>query len=386
MKLYQKIFFILCFIHVIVFELHAQWTQLPGPPGGYAYCLSSDSVNIMAGVENGIYLLRPGSKSWERKETIFDDLVLGISNYQNYISVLTANSGAYYSTDTGQTWYHGSITLHNIVHCMDRHGSIIFAGMDYYNKGLISRSIDNGVHWGQCLDASYDGEVDCLAHNDSNVIAGTMGGVIYKSTNNGDTWNKLFSTNNCIEALYYDAHRIIAGCNNVFWISNDDGSTWDISSSSIIGTVKRIISYNNRLYAPTITDSLAYCYESDDHGKTWHLQSSGIGGRGGFCQINAMANRDSLFVIASVCGLYSSVDNAKTWQLFDTSVSQATITSIVTMGKRLIVASQNYGLCYSDDNGWSWSGPVSGLPQNGYFNLCTFIPWCSRHAHPINYL
>jgi len=56
-KLIKKEFLMLLIFILFPYFLIAQWTSLPGPPGGMVYDLANDGVHVYAAVENGVYLL-----------------------------------------------------------------------------------------------------------------------------------------------------------------------------------------------------------------------------------------------------------------------------------------------------------------------------------------
>jgi photosystem II stability/assembly factor-like uncharacterized protein len=294
---------------------------------------------------------------------------MGVSADLNNISALTT-TGAFFSSDGGNTWQKSTIASGEIAMSICRNGSILFAGMDYYNNGIVEKSTNNGQSWTQCL--SLGETVLAVALHNTTIFAGTFDGFIWKSTDNGISWKQVLSINNNIGSLYYDGASIVAGCSNIIYRSTDNGNTWEQSLSSISGTVRRLLMRGGTLYAAAGTDMYASIYISNDGGQTWNLRCSQIGGVGYVSQIYGLVNRDSLLLLGSGSGLFSSTDNGTTWKLFNQGISQSSVSSFVSLGARLFAATDNCGVMFTDDNGQTWNQSASGIPQFWPYSLCAY--------------
>lgn len=135
----------------------------------------------------------------------------------------------YWSTDDGLTWSSkaAGITLRTATY---GNGVIIVGGQ----QGFV-RSTDNGTTWTTISVGQYTMYDVCYVPGDNSFVAFELGGIIWKSTNNGLTWVNKANTNN----VYADTRVSANGSTVVFSdgtnvrISYNSGETWAVLNQQV---------------------------------------------------------------------------------------------------------------------------------------------------------
>ncbi len=238
-----------------------------------------------------------------------------------------------------------------------------------------------GKSWS--LTGVLGSSVRALAANDSVIIAGTDGGGIFRSTDDGNTWTLADSGLTClrISCLAADGRDVFAGTfadsGGVFH-STDNGRSWSLTSLS--GRQIYALAVSNRFLlagGPAGVDYTGGLFVSTNEGTSW-TQSINSGTSG----VNSVALSDSDFFATDLNdqGIFVSTDDGTTW------TSQFGGSSIAVIGRSLFVgAFYRAGGYLSTDDGETWAyvgggGPitstsallVSGVPCSLPFLLLAF--------------
>lgn len=199
---------------------------------------------------------------------------------------------------------------------------------------------------------------DMAVNSQDNIFAGTWGDGVYKSTDEGVTWDPVNSglTNLHVNCVF------IAPNNDIYastegggiFISKDNGVNWDPINNGLTNLNVRVVNKheNGTLFAGTYGNGI---FKSTDNGANWVESNTGLD----FQDVRALTfavNDD--YVIAGTWGggVYRSSDNGKTWFKSNTGISKPYIFDFVINSVGEILASTNgSGLRYSVDNGATWS-------------------------------
>lgn len=278
------------------------------------------------------------------------------------------------SMDNGVTWKApqalGINSLMDFVMASD--GTIIAA--DYY--GVILRSTDNGVTWDEGQTIGKNIYAICLAP-DGTIIASGTNGVIKRSRDNGVTWDEAQKTEiMVISALGVapDGTVIAGGNNGSIQRSTDNGLTWQAVQSLggpyfYIRTV-RAIGENIVILAGNTLNSMGYIQRSQDNGLTWE---EGYTLNSGIINVNGMLIApDGTIIAGSSNGVIQrSTDNGATWKnaqtLGMTYVSALGMASDGTVIAGGILNVNTQGVIQrSTDNGVTWEAAqpidIGGAP------------------------
>ena len=252
----------------------------------------------------------------------------------------------------------------------------------------------NNGNW-QLVSGFGAGEiVYTMVYTNDAIYAGTWGGKIYKSTDNGQNWVVINSGMNVgfIWSLQVVGNNIFAATEN--GVYKYDGSTWTITA--LTGTdVHALASYNGTIYAGTWGAGI---FKSDDNGASWTEINNGLdntlvqslvinsngeifaGTAGGglykssdnganytkltcgyeFIWALGITSNNTLFAGSYGDGLYRSTDNGATF----TKVSSLTVpfiySIVVDASNKIYVASWASGVYTSTDNGNTWTSMGMG--------------------------
>jgi photosystem II stability/assembly factor-like uncharacterized protein len=186
-------------------------------------------------------------------------------------------------------------------------------------------------------------------------FAGCVEGGLYRSTNDGASWNQLQSDG----PVYSNGTYLFGNSLSSAYRSRDNGSNWqtmncpEASSYASIGSYIFAIANNGLM-------------RSTDTGNTWTKISPPF--------IGTMTVMGSLLFMADTGSVSVSADSGTKWQALpvDTAGEYERVTVLVTDGKNLFAGTPN-GVLVSTDSGHSWrNGGEDGLPSKGILTLGVF--------------
>jgi len=203
-------------------------------------------------------------------------------------------------------------------------------------------------------------EVKSFIVNGSTMYAGTFGGGIFKSTNNGANWS---STNNGlspkdITAFIVNGSKLFAGNDSAgVFVSSDNGATWASASSGLNNNKINCFAANGSyLFAGSSGGGV---FRSSDNGNNW----SNAGDVGlTDTLVNALfVNGGNLFAGTQGHGVFLSTDNGANWTAVSNGLTNKFISSFVKIGSNLFAGTQFGGVFLSTDNGSNWNSVNNGL-------------------------
>jgi photosystem II stability/assembly factor-like uncharacterized protein len=195
------------------------------------------------------------------------------------------------------------------------------------------------------------GSVNCLTNLNSYLFAGTDGGGIYTSTNNGQSWK--YSSDGLISRTIYSfgisGTKIYAGTYNGLHVSLNYGFNW--SQIYINGlqqqNIKALLILNNMIFA----GSNAYgIFLSTNGGMNWSSVNDGLESN----NIRAFCNIGTNIFVATVDGVYKSSDYGKNWININNNLINTNISSICSSGSVLLVGNPNGGASRTTNYGLNW--------------------------------
>ncbi len=231
----------------------------------------------------------------------------------------TNGNGIYYSPNSDQNWIQKNSGLSNLkVYSLAGNGTLIGAGT--YGGGVFL-SNNNGDSWTSTGSGITVPFIYALAFLGNNIISGTGGGGIFKSVNNGSSWSSTGGTTHIVNSIYVAQNYSFLGQGPYAYKSTDNGDTW----STLIGQSNTTIK--------------------------------------GFAETPKAGGGTNIFV-ATLDGVYVSVDDGKSWKKTNSGLLYTNINSLVAAGENLFAATEGGGVFRSSNNGASWNEINSGLPAN----------------------
>ncbi len=274
-----------------------------------------------------------------------------------------------YPTRSDAGWIQTSVNIRmDTCLCLAVNGTNIFAGT--YGGGVFL-STDNGMSWTGVSTGLTDSLVNTLAVSPNgaggaNIFAGTEGGGVFLSTNNGTNWTAVNSglTSSLIRALFVSGTNLYAGTeDDGAFLSTDNGTSWTaVDSGLTVNLVDAFAVNGTNLYAGT--DGGAFL--STHNGTSWTDVSSGL------TNLNVYAfafSGASLYAGTHGGGTFLSTNDGTSWTnlTYDFNGNNPNVYAFAVSGTNLpagqasLFAATYGGVFLSTNNGTSWTAVSSGL-------------------------
>ncbi len=349
------------------------------PAGGVVFDLAQDDRgHVWAGTTAGLFASdddawRPVLRGYPLRQA----LVLAVSHRT---VLAAADGGMVRSADRGKSWQRCLIPPEvERITCLAisprfLQDGIALAGTE--GQGIL-RSADGGRSWKFANFGLRHFQVSALAAAPSwqrkePVFLATEQGVYY-SPNGGRAWQEAGLADTPVLSLsispeYWDDGLIAAGtAGGSVYCSRDQGKTW---TASLTGTenhapINRLLFLrSNTLLAGTDSgDVLA----SGDGGLTWKLQARFPG-----AVLSLVESGNSIFAGAGAQGLYRSPDQGTAW-LVDSTLAARRVHALAQKdAAHLAVGGIEEGIWVSQDGGQNWQ-PATGPDGEGL--ACLSLAW-----------
>ncbi|WP_347175216.1 VPS10 domain-containing protein [Polaribacter uvawellassae] len=340
-----KLLFILSFL--CTFSLFSQqWQRTGGPIGGLGYNIKIDPTNnqiiYITDALSGIHKSIDGGNTWVPKNNGITSRngdsndaipVFTVAIDQNNPTTVWAgtqyDSGIYKSTDSGENW-------------------------TKKNKGIIETNIvfrEISIVNGDSNTIFASGEVP--TGNQGNEFE-KVNGVIYKSSDGGENWTKIWEGNSL-------ARWLCIGTNPINLVSSTGIFDREASNTSGVGIIK-----------------------STDGGTTWNQSNTGITGSlfvggmsdaatPGLIYIATGNNAEVNLNTPIKGGVFKSTNGGTTWMqvISSTDVILPGYTEdvfnavkIAPSNNNIVYAASSYAFYRSDDAGATWTGHRGGTPSS----------------------
>jgi hypothetical protein len=254
------------------------------------------------------------------------------------------NAGVYRSLDSGLTWLAASSGLtSSAVNALTVSGTDLFAGT-WGGDGAF-RSTDNGTTWTAAnsgLDVHY---VWALALVGRTLFAGTdfngsvspFGGPggIYRSTDNGASWTAL--NQSLTWSLAVSGSDIFAGTSGGGVIcSSDNGTSWNPATAGLSGAIVSGLGVSGTNLVAMVQNGDVFF--SSDRGKSWASVDTGWGGTGATA---LSVSGKSIFVGRYDGAVFLSQNNGASWRAVRPDPSTTAIRTVAVLGRYLLVGADN---------------------------------------------
>lgn len=259
-------------------------------------------------------------------------------------------------------WQKNNASINYLVSSLRIHGLQIMAGTA---GGEIFTSINNGDNWKKSDNGMSFSGINDIAFNTTKIYAITNGSGVYCSTDNGSSWMFIFIDNRfniTATALFVSDQKIIVGDNfGYFFISNDNGLTWNdnhnIASSNGIYS---LLIFDDKIYAGTGGNGI---FVTQNEGITWSRVDSGLTNP----VVHSLNRIGSNIIAGTDNGIFISSDTAKTWR--KGIGSSGIIVKTFDNNGVLAFASTDHGVYVSADRGNSWSKTNFGLTDTNVYSV-----------------
>ena len=261
--------------------------------------------------------------------------------------------GVFASIDGGASWsFSGdNSSLTDAIRALFAHSSgAVFAGTE---KSGIYRTLDQGATWEEVNNGMQSRFIRRLEENaEGDLVVATAAGM-YRSTDLGDSWEKMNTgiRSTIVEDIYIgqDGYMYAATWNGVFR-SADQGVTWEEIQDGLVSTIFRKVrqSTDGTLFTGSARSGL---FRSVNNGDTWELLWDVPNSQ--FRGLDITPN-GTLFAGYDSEGVYRSLDNGASWEGLNRDIDF--ISSFVVDEEGVIFAANEFvsTVHRSFDNGDSW--------------------------------
>ncbi|MBK6369127.1 MAG: hypothetical protein IPI72_02650 [Flavobacteriales bacterium] len=266
------------------------------------------------------------------------------------------NAKIHRSSDNGDTWVELFVAAGNVRSFAFQGDDDIYAGTIF--TGLY-RSTDNGANW-TLLPAlpGTNGSLDLVVNAAGTVFATPLDEGVLRSTDGGMSWTDITTDliDPRVRKLFVDADDELFVGTQAAGVQKHDGSTWTTKNQGLNAIyIERFVAIDGVLYACTSGG----VFISVDGGITWQQSLRGMDDP----DILALAKAPNGDLYAGGEMLYRSVDGVH-WTLISQGFpdNEMYVTDIlVGSDGRVIVATDEFGIRYSDNQGQNWNAANSGL-------------------------
>ncbi|MBI1937681.1 MAG: T9SS type A sorting domain-containing protein [Ignavibacteriales bacterium] len=343
----------------------------PSPSAVNSVCMDNQG-NIFAGTNTGVFryygkFINNDFINWSEKDRGFNSSQPKI-NYlltlKNGEILAATDDGLFKTVDSGENWFESDSGLGSINYTISE---IIFNNLGHVFVGTewggIYRSMDNGTTWkcvseGKTLSVIYS----LACNNNGDIYAGTLGGgyAFYKSTDNGETWLDLGLSDFFIRSIACNSkgHIFIGTSSGGILRSTNNGNTWDKINSYPASTDIRLgINSQDQIFASGREGYAATLYRSIDYGNTWlklFEEAASV------IYDIAFGQNQTLYITSGTA--FKSTDNGNSWKMThsDDNYFVYTLTAN-SLGDVFLGLTNPGGIRHSLDTGETWKYENSGL-------------------------
>jgi len=250
-------------------------------------------------------------------------------------------------------------------------GTNLFAGTW---GGGVFLSTNNGTNWTSVNDGLTNTNVSAIAVSGTNLFAGTGGGV-FLSTNNGTSWTEVNNglTSTSIQALAVSGTNLFAGIVGGVFRSANNGTSWTAVKNGLPDTSVPHLSVNGtnswvfalavsgtNLFAGTASSGV---FLSTNNGTNWTAVNMGLTNtsvRSLAVDTNG-AGDTNLFAGTYGGGVFLSTNNGTSWTAVNNGLTNTNVSAFAVSGTNLFAGTYDGGVFLSTNNGTSWTAVNDGL-------------------------
>ncbi len=378
-KLYKNIrlFSYLIVTTVLVTTATAQtnfWERASGPVAGRIEAIAfRDCGDVFVGTRSGVAISTDNGDTWRAINNGLNRAeiqALAISK-NGYIFAGTRQR-IFRSTNKGKAWNETPVTAYIQAIITNNNGHIFAATL---SRGIY-RSTDNGETWDN-INLPNNNIVALSVNSAGDIFAGTMGGGVFRSLDNADTWKAINNglngrDNNRMLALAINSNGHIfakaAGINLFRSINN--GDSWTYTAFAFTGGSLMAINRSDHIFV----GGNGGVFRSLDNGDTWQV----IGNSSTIPSVSSLGINKKGDIFAGRDGVFRSVDNGETWNSIVKGITVSTINAmVVNSSGQIIIGTEYGGLFRSSDDGDTWSNINNELTRDADIDALII----NKHGH-----
>jgi hypothetical protein len=231
---------------------------------------------------------------------------------------------------------------------------------DSLNGGRMFLTTDDGTNWTQIGSADSNIDILSIVMLDSKILASTWNG-FYLSTDDGKTWNAVtpmgIHADTPIWSIVMINSTLFAGITGGIYKSLDNGSTWTGVSSGIPVDVRitSIVASGNTIFAGSASNGV---FKTTNGGTSWTAINSGLTDK----HISQLAVLGTRMFAVTLTGVFISDNYGTNWAADNSGLEN--VNCFVVVNDQLFAGTDDNGVHRSTDGGVTWASFSSGIPAN----------------------
>lgn len=245
-------------------------------------------------------------------------------------------------------------------------GALTFAGTQ---GGGVFMSSDNGSNWTAINTALNNLSVRVLAVRGGVLYAGTTQGLFRVNVGGPYVWQSVntgLSSQSIWGITSNSTNIFIASLGGGIATSADDGASWSVVNTGLTNLiVSAVFAFGNDVYC---SNQLGV-FKSTNNGLSWASANTGFATSsvpGSFAALGA-----DIFGVTVNNGVYKSSNNGGTWTQVNTGLTDINTVSIISHNSTLVVGTLGGGVFLSSNSGASWATGAIGLTSPNVNALAT---------------
>ena len=232
---------------------------------------------------------------------------------------------------------------------------------------LICLTISLAPLHAQWVQSGLSGQIIAsFALSGTNLFAGTGGGGVFLSTDNGTNWTAVNTglTNPFVMALAVSGTNLFAWTWGGVFISSDNGTSWtEVNTGLTNFAVRSLAVSGTNLFAGTDGGGV---FLSTNNGTSWTAVNTGLTN----LAVSSLAvSGTNLFAGTDGGGVFLSTNNGTSWTAVNTGLTNTAVISLAVSGTNLFAGTWGGGIFLSSDNGTSWTAVNTGLTNRTVWSL-----------------
>jgi ligand-binding sensor domain-containing protein len=229
------------------------------------------------------------------------------------------------------------------------YNGIIFAGTD---GGGIFRSLNNGATWTGCGMAGQD--FYAFAVRRDSLFAGAYGDGVYLSTDSGTSWKAI---NSGMSYLFIDALAsnnaalFAATYQGIYRLANGDTAWTPVNAALKYG--KTLLTSGDTIFVGSSDSGVTVSF---DNGTSWAQSNSGMAGH----RVYALAKNGADVYAGTYDGVFRSADNGASWNAVNSGLTDHDVISLALHNGDVFAGTLS-GVYRLLQNGAAWTAASSGL-------------------------
>lgn len=286
---------------------------------------------------NTPWTLRDPSLSSTRLNAPIRSMNLSNSNGNISLWVSGINGNFRTSSANGASWDSTKSTNGGFISVAQRSSSFFTLSVNAGSKTSILRSTDNGTNWLPTSGQVSSEDLNNIVSNGRVLVVSGVAKGLYISADDGNNWRFADVAQNCT-MLQVIGSTIYAGtADGLIFRTNDDGASWENLGCACSG-VRSLTTVGNTL---VVGGSGGVCV-STDAGSTWINQNNGLYAQ----HISALVTvNNTVYAASEGKGVYRTLATGHTafslWQPVNSGLGNLMVSDMLLWGSRLYVGTQN---------------------------------------------